>query len=210
VESFLGTVNRSIGRHAVLRTQNFGFIACRADVAVSEGASDVKLTFCFEFHDRATLIVNGRDVVRLNKNSKKQSLDETVKVDSSKRLEVCLLVENMGRVNYVHRNGNENPEQLTLDREQKGFRGTVQIELRDSGKEKTIEVQSWSAYSIDFSADFLRKLASLSTWSSASGRTNGSGPAFYWSKFVLDRDEKVGDTFLTSEVNIFEKLFWMI
>lgn len=120
-----------------------------------------------EVHDWANVFIDGKSIGRLDRRRG----DNTVEIPASaKALQLDILVEATGRVNYG---------KAIIDR--KGI--TEKVELID-GKE-SLELKNWTVYNFPVEYDFQTKAKFK--------KRENNGPAWYKGEFSL---EKTGDTFL--------------
>lgn len=148
--------------------QGYGWILYRS--LFSSGNS---LRLRGKLQDRALLFINGK-LLKIIHSKSNVAVEQTIVLHAPlKQINTLdILVENMGRVNY-----------MTLDDQRCGFQGSVQLD----GKPLT----PWQQISLDFSDEFVSKVQQTSLWQSYNSAE--TSPCLF--RGFLNTDS-VEDTFL--------------
>ncbi|KAK3107498.1 hypothetical protein FSP39_015857 [Pinctada imbricata] len=142
-----------------------------------------KLVIHGTVNDRMQVFWNGREVAVFDWKTQKYEVDFSklnVYVTSNNTLD--LLVENLGRVNFVRFGANR------LNEERKGIIGTVMVD----GK----EAKNWLTYSLEFKTQFLNRVWNNENYKPLSSIARA--PALYSTEFIIQGEPE--DTFLSMEV----------
>lgn len=184
----------------------YGFVAYRTTIMWD---SVKKMTISGVLGDRMLVILNGKTIAVMESNLHQAPIQRDIDVASfasasglneqkrTKGHDLILLVENMGRANYVRR-----PH--TLDNMYKGFNGTVTLENPDG----PIALDNWKIYGVRFKKPvemqkFVISATAKSLWRSPEQPTPVEQPAFYRAEFDVPSSETdyPDDTFVSTEVS---------
>lgn len=125
--------------------QNFGFILYRA--FIPKGGK--KLKFSAPVQDRAQVMLNGMEIAVFSWHSKMWEIDLPVTKMSDENI-LDVLVENHGRVNYVHQGFNR------FNEERKGISGNVLIDGQP--------VHKWKIYPLELKEPYIKSISENHKW----------------------------------------------
>lgn len=153
--------------------QNFGFILYRAIVHKGK-----KVKFTAPIRDRAMVLLNGHEVGVFSWHSKVWEVDlPETKMSDENILDV--LVENHGRVNYVHQGFNR------FNEERKGVSGEVLMD----GK----MVENWKIYPLEFKEPYVTSISKSHQWKTFANWP-GNVVSLYQGRLIINATPR--DTFI--------------
>ena len=156
--------------------QAFGFA-----LYVAQISSSVKTVGVRGVRDRAVVMIDGRPIKTIELNEKDAVLELSLE-KSRESVQLAILVENCGRVNFGQ------PPWFDA----KGITGSVSID----GEEKNL---LWNTFPLDFSAEYVKTvLEHREVWRATPVR-DGSGPILL--RGELELAVKPSDTFVSMEVS---------
>ncbi|XP_041373724.1 beta-galactosidase-1-like protein 2 isoform X2 [Gigantopelta aegis] len=150
--------------------QSYGFIVYQKQIARGD---NLKLSGFVQ--DRAQILLDAQQVAMVTWSDR----DPSVRIQNQKSLATLdIVVENLGRVNFVRFGSNR------LNEQRKGINGTVYLDKST--------LQKWKVLPLDFNKDYLSRISSSTHWQEF--KSSRDKPRMY--KTILKIDNEPKDTFL--------------
>ncbi|ESP02347.1 hypothetical protein LOTGIDRAFT_224863 [Lottia gigantea] len=150
--------------------QSYGYIVYRKTMNAGKHLSFTSM------NDRAQVFVNSREVAVFETNSISLEVNTHIKQNDV----VDIIVENLGRVNYIDAFSD------MLNQQRKGLHGSVSLD--------NTELSDWKIFSLDFDKDFIKRVSSSQKWEKYEGSQDESTAGLYRSYLTVN--DKPQDTFL--------------